>query len=164
MHVRPLRPATHTGTPAADPEPQQPKTSKDSSSLPIIGRRSPASSSFVPARALPGAHGSGRSSWTPDHATARTRHLRGKSAEQAHPARRHEVTGSDQHTLLTNKTPMGAVLVSPPLAGGGREKDSRSVQSTASEVVASLNSPGPGGASETRTRDPLLAKIVNASL
>ncbi len=49
--------------------------------LPIIGRRLPASSSFVLAGAPPGAPGSGRSSWTQ---TAR-RHENPAAASKAQP-------------------------------------------------------------------------------
>src|SRR5215472_10055516 len=53
----------------------------------MIGRRLPASSSFVLAGALPGAPGCGRSSWTPAARRHRTRQLRG-SQQPAPPARR----------------------------------------------------------------------------
>src|SRR5690242_19950628 len=50
----------------------------------------------------------GRSSLTPDHATAPTRHPRGKPAIQSPPARRpQQVTGPISHAFLTKNSPMG---------------------------------------------------------
>jgi hypothetical protein len=108
VHVRPLRQPHATGetSPAAfhTPNPQE-----GYSSLPIIGRRLPSSSSFVLRPRLP-ARRCGRSSLTPDRAAAQT-----GSDEESHnhspthsPASGEQVTGSNQHGLLTAGTPMGA--------------------------------------------------------
>ena len=76
MDVRPLR-RTHAPTPGKPAPPSgrlihgKPQPGR-LSSLAIIGRRSPASSSFVLARALTGAPAAGASSLTPDRATAQT--------------------------------------------------------------------------------------------
>jgi hypothetical protein len=50
----------------------------------MIGRRSPASSSFVLTRALPGAMGCGRSSWTPPTRRHGTGSYEEKPQEQSH--------------------------------------------------------------------------------
>src|SRR5438477_11886413 len=55
------------------------------SSLAIIGRRLPASSSFVLARALTGAPAAGAPALTPDRAAARNQQLRGKPSTTANP-------------------------------------------------------------------------------
>jgi hypothetical protein len=69
-----------------------PQIPEGSSTFPIIGRRLPASSSFVLA-----ASGCGRSSWTPDRATAQTGSDE-ESHNNNHPspaAQQPQVTGSD---------------------------------------------------------------------
>src|SRR5206468_5025991 len=101
-------PATHTGEPATSPNPANPATSR--LFLTPNHRPPPASVQLVRPRPRPdGRTGLRALQLDPrTHATARTRQLRGKPAEQAHPARRYQVTGSDQRTVLTNRTPMGA--------------------------------------------------------
>jgi len=89
----------------SEPRPRQ-ATTGGLSSLAIIGRRLPASSSFVLARALTGANGCGRSSLTPDR--------RGGTGTSSYEETQHnsqpgdyQVTGSAQHALLTAKASMG---------------------------------------------------------
>ena len=79
------------------------------SSLAIIGRRSPASSSFVLARALTGANGCGRSSLTPDR--------RGGTGTSSYEETQHnsqpgdyQVTGSRQHALFDSEGPHGRLI------------------------------------------------------
>src|SRR5215467_7130656 len=79
------------------------------SSRAIIGRRSRASSSFVPARALTGANGCGRSSLTRGRAPARNQQLRGNPAQQPTPGD-YQVTGPGQHALFDSESPHGWVF------------------------------------------------------
>jgi len=93
-----------------DPRNQHPVHGKPQpsglSSLAIIGRRLPASSSFVLARALTGANGCGRSSLTPDR--------RGGTGTSSYEETQHnsqpgdyQVTGSRQHALFDSEGPHG---------------------------------------------------------
>jgi hypothetical protein len=59
---------------------------------------------------LPGAPGCGRSSWTRDHAPARTgSYEQGHNNRHPHPDGA-EVTGPDQHALLTTRASLGAAM------------------------------------------------------
>jgi hypothetical protein len=88
-----------------------PRTQAGSSSLLMIGRRLPASSSFVLARALP-ARRCGRSSLTPPTRRHNPAATRKAATGQSHPnpAVGDRVTGSIQHGPLTSEAPMGAVI------------------------------------------------------
>ncbi len=82
-----------------------------SSSLPMIGRRSPASSSFVLGPAPFRAPGLRALQLDPYRATARNRQLRGKPEQQSPPSpRSQQVTGPVHYALLTTDTPIGGVL------------------------------------------------------
>jgi hypothetical protein len=97
----------HTGTTSSNPPPNQ----QALSSLPIIGHRLPASSSFVLAGALPGRPGLRALQLDPDRAPARNPAAASKATTTGttHP-RRPEVTGPDQHAHLTAGALMGAVM------------------------------------------------------
>jgi hypothetical protein len=111
VHARPLRRPPAPGTSQRPPLPAHP--ARGASSLSKIGRRSPASSSFVLARARP-ARGCGRSSWTPPAPRRKPAATR-KRRTAVTPRRPSQVTGSHRHALLTARTPMGAVF-------GGRSR------------------------------------------
>jgi len=92
----------------SEPRPRQ-ATTGGLSSLAIIGRRLPASSSFVLARALTGANGCGRSSLTPDR--------RGGTGTSSYEETQHnsqpgdyQVTGSRQHALFDSEGPHGRLF------------------------------------------------------
>jgi len=87
--------------------PSNPLHQQAPSSLPIIGRRLPASSSLVLAGALPGAPGRGRSSWTRDHAPARNGQLRAEPQQQAIPTRRRGRHRARPARPLDNRGPHG---------------------------------------------------------
>jgi len=95
---------TPTGDNPGTPAPAS--TTGRLSSHAIIGRRLPASSSFVLARALTGRYRCGRSSVTPAGAAARNP-AAAKKTSTIQPDDHTEVTGTGQHTLLTAKAPMG---------------------------------------------------------
>jgi hypothetical protein len=102
----------HPGNkPAGAPTPSKPLNQQALSSLPILGRRLPASSSFVLTGALPGARLRALQ-LDPDRAPARNPAAASKSHNNRHPppGSRREVTGPDQYALLTARAPMGAVL------------------------------------------------------
>ena len=85
-------PATHSpGNQQATTSANQPQPQEGSSSLPMIGHRLPASSSFVLARSF--LTGCGRSSWTPARATAHT-----SSDEESH-------KNTHASPAATNKSP-----------------------------------------------------------
>jgi hypothetical protein len=110
VDVRPLRRPTH---PTREPAQANPRPGNHNRpALPrrlIIGRRLPASSSFVLARALTGATGCGRSSLTRGRAAARNPAAARKASKAVprQPDDPPQVTGPAHHALLTNGSPMG---------------------------------------------------------
>src|SRR6516225_8490666 len=95
-------------TPANPPAHGKPQPS-GLSSLAIIGRRSPASSSFVLARALTGANGCGRSSLTPDRRGGTGTSSYEETQHNSQPGD-HQVTGSRQHALFDSEGPHGRLF------------------------------------------------------
>jgi hypothetical protein len=100
---------THSAS-QAHPGTRHPPNQQALSSLPILSRRLPASSSFVLARALAGRPGLWALQLDPDRAPTQTPAAASKSTTTGttpHPAPA-EVTGLDQYALLTKPPPMGA--------------------------------------------------------
>jgi hypothetical protein len=110
------------------------------SSLLIIGRRLPASSCFVLARAPPGRSRCGRSSLTHGPRGGTTRQLRGNPAQQSHPGDPQQVTGPARHALLTEGSPMGWFCAR--LAYGTSAAPSRLVPSAACRRCLLSGRPG----------------------
>jgi hypothetical protein len=108
VDVRPLR-RTRAPTPGkpANPPPHSKPQPGGLSSLAIIGRRLPASSSFVLARALTGANGCGRSSLTRGRAAARKLAAARKPSTTANPGAITRSPGQDSTLTLTAKAPIG---------------------------------------------------------
>ncbi len=101
-------PASNPGEPATrTPYPCNPTTSR--LFLAPDDRPPLASVKLVrPRRALPGAIGCGRSSWTQTARRHGTGSYQEKPEPQSHPSPSAEVTGPGHHTLLTTLTPIGA--------------------------------------------------------
>jgi hypothetical protein len=111
VHVRPLRRLAATGEPAQRP-PHQDNPARKASFLAPDHRPPLAGIKLVRPRPRPRlpARRCGRSSLTPDRATAQTGSDEEKPQQQSHPnpAVGRQVTGSIQHGPLTAGVPMGA--------------------------------------------------------